>query len=104
MQQFEIYWADLNPTIGAESNKKRPVVIISPDEMNDNIKTVIVAPITSKSRSYPTRISFKLNSQNNFVVLDQIRTLDKVRLVKYIDKFDTKTKKLVKDTLLQMFS
>lgn len=105
MKQFEIYWANLEPTVGAEINKKRPVVIVSPDEMNDNIKTVIVAPITSKARaSYPTRVPFTLKNQQSYVVLDQLRTIDKQRLEKCVDTLNVRVQHLIKHVLLQMFS
>ena len=104
MNQFEIYIANLNPTQDFEINKIRPVLIISPDEMNHHIKTVIIAPITSKSREYPTRIKFKLGEQDSYIVLDQIRTIDKLRLTKLIGNLENKYCQKVKNTLYEMFA
>ena len=105
MKQFKIYVANLNPTIGTEINKTRPVVIISPDEMNDFLNTVIVAPITSKIHSkIPTRIEIELNQSVNYVVVDQHRTLDKSRLYKYVGNLSEDEAQNVKDALIEMFS
>ena len=105
MKQFKIYVANLNPTIGTEINKTRPVVIISPDEMNDFLNTVIIAPITSKIHStIPTRIEIELNHTVNYVVLDQLRTLDKSRLYKYVGDLAEDEAQNVKDALIEMFS
>ncbi len=80
INQYDIFWVDLNPTIDREIKKVRPCVILSPDEMNFNIDTVIIAPMTTKSRSYPTRIKITFEKKSDFIVLDQIRTIDKIRL------------------------
>lgn len=105
MKQFEIYIANLNPTVGTEINKTRPVVIISPDEMNNFLNTVIIAPITSKVHSkIPTRIEIELNSNINYVVLDQLRTLDKSRLYKYVSDLSEDEIENVKNSLIEMFS
>lgn len=82
MKRFDIYLINLDPTLGSEIQKTRPCVIISPDEMNDYIKTVIVAPMTSKGKLYPTRIRCNFQEKEGLIVLDQIRTVDKIRLVK----------------------
>ena len=110
MKRFEIYPVDLNPTIGAEMNKTRPCVIISPDEMNDSLKTVIIAPLTSIERNLPTRIFVKASKMNglkndSYIVLDQIKTIDKLRL--YLNPMGCLTKseeKNVSDILCQMFA
>ena len=78
--QYDIFWVDLNPTIGREIKKVRPCVVLAPDEMNFNIDTIIIAPMTTKSRSYPTRIKIIFEKKLGWVVLDQIRTIDRVRL------------------------
>ena len=105
MSQFEIYLSNLNPIIGTEINKTRPVVIISPDEMNDFLNAVIIAPITSKIHSkIPTRIEIELNHMVNYVVVDQLRTLDKSRLFKYVGNLSEDEIQNVKDALLEMFS
>ncbi|HAJ95440.1 MAG TPA: growth inhibitor PemK [Actinobacteria bacterium] len=80
INQYDVFWVDLNPTIGHEIKKVRPCIIISPNEMNSNIDTVIIAPMTTKSRNYPTRIKIDFNKKTGWVVLDQIRTIDKIRL------------------------
>ena len=91
--RFEIYLANLSPTISSEIKKTRPCVIISPNEMNRNISTIIVAPWTSKLRNYPTRIPCKVKGKQGQIVIDQIRTVDKIRLIKKIDVLNSKTQK-----------
>jgi mRNA interferase MazF len=90
---------NLDPTIGSEIKKTRLCVIISPNEMNFNINTVIVAPMTSKSRNYPTRV--KIND-NSFVVLDQIRTIDKQRIIKKLGELDIETILQIKQVIREM--
>ena len=90
VKQYQIVLVNLDPTLGSEIQKTRPCVIISPNEMNDNLKTVVIAPMTSSSRKYPTRVKVKHNSQEGWVVIDQIRTIDKIRIVK---KFGSLTEK-----------
>ena len=102
--RFEVYYVNLEPTIGSEIKKTRPCVIISPYEMNYNISTVIIAPITSKLRNYPTRIPCKVEGRQGQIVLDQIRTVDKIRLVKRIDKLNKLTQTKVLNILKEMFS
>ena len=80
INQYEIYWVDLNPTAGHEIKKVRPCVVLSPNEMNFNIDTVIIAPMTTKSRNYPTRIKIDFEKKTGWIVLDQIRAIDKIRL------------------------
>ena len=80
INQYDIFWVDLNPTVGHEIKKVRPCTVISPNEMNSNIDTVIIAPMTTKSRNYPTRIKIVFNKKTGWIVLDQIRTIDKIRL------------------------
>lgn len=103
IQRFEVYLVNLDPTIGSEIKKTRPCLIISPDEMNRHINTVIVAPMTTKGRDYPTRINFRFQSKNAQIVLDQIRTIDKIRLVKRLGKISAPTRKLVVALLLEIF-
>ena len=87
--QYSIVLIDLNPTIGAEITKTRPCLIISPNQMNHNLRTIIIAPMTSTNRSYPTRVEI---SQNSFVVLDQIKTIDKSRIIKKLDTLTNQKK------------
>jgi len=82
VNRFDVFLVNLAPTIGNEIKKTRPCLIISPDEMNHNIRTVIVAPLTTKGRKYPTRVYCRFKGKKGQVVLDQIRTIDKERLLK----------------------
>lgn len=102
--RFEVYYVNLDPTVGSEIKKTRPCVVISPNEMNYNISTVIIAPITSKLRNYPTRIPCKVEGKQGQIVLDQIRTVDKIRLVKKIDNLNKATQNKVLNVLKEMFS
>lgn len=81
IEQYEVYWVDLNPTKGAEINKMRPCVVISPQEMNEYLQTIIIAPVTNRGRDgYPTRVKLTDNNISGWIVLDQIRAVDKNRL------------------------
>ena len=80
INQYAIFWMDLDPTVGHEIKKVRPCIVISPNEMNSNIDTIIIAPMTTKSRNYPTRIKIDFNKKTGWIVLDQIRTIDRIRL------------------------
>ena len=80
INQNDIFWVDLNPTVGHEIKKVRPCIVLSPDEMNFNIDTIIIAPMTTKSRSYPTRVKITFEKKSGWIILDQIRTIDKIRL------------------------
>ena len=84
--QYSICLVNLDPTIGHEIKKTRPCIIISPDEMNKHIATVIIAPMTTKSHAYPTRIPLTFKGKSGWIVLDQIRTIDKSRIIKKIGK------------------
>ncbi len=87
MVRGDVYLVDLNPTKGAEIKRTRPAVIISPDEMNNTLKTVIIAPLTSTIRSYPFRVECTFQKKKGQIALDQIRSLDKKRLVKKMGNF-----------------
>jgi mRNA interferase MazF len=102
--RFEVYYINLDPTIGSEIKKTRPCVIVSPNEMNHNISTVIIAPLTSKLRNYPTRVPCKIEGKQGQIVLDQIRTVDKIRLLKRIDTLNKLTQTKVLNVLKEMFS
>ncbi len=104
IKRFEVYLVNLNPTIGSEIKKTRPCLIVSPDEMNRHIATVIVAPMTTKGRNYPTRVSCKFEGKSGQVVLDQLRTVDKKRLVKKLGRIDKKTQQAVLLILAEMFA
>ena len=102
--RFDIYYINLDPTIGKEIKKTRPCVIISPNEMNYNISTVIIAPLTSRLRNYPTRVPCKVEGKQGQIVLDQIRTVDKIRLIKRISTLNKITQTKVLNVLKEMFS
>ncbi len=88
MKRGEVYWVNLDPTMGSEVKKLRPAVILSPDEMNRNLSVVIVAPITSSTKPWPTRAEITLSGKSGQIMLDQIRTVDKSRLTKRIAKVE----------------
>lgn len=102
--RFEVYLVNLDPTQGAEIQKTRPCVIISPDEINHNLATVIIAPMTTKERSYPTRISLTFAGKTGQIALDQIRTLDHIRLVKKLGQISKSVQNKVLATLQEMFN
>ncbi len=104
VKRFEIYLLNLDPTIGSEIQKTRPCLVISPDEMNRHINTVIIAPMTTKGRAYPTRVTCQFQRKQGQIVLDQIRTIDKARLIKKMGTLDAKTQANVLTILAEMFS
>src|SRR5664280_1514031 len=104
VKRFEVYLVNLDPTLGREIQKTRPCLVISPDEMNDHINTVIGAPMTTKGRDYPTRVNCQFEGKEGQVVLDQICTVDKIRLVKKLGKINAITQKAVLAVLMEMFS
>ncbi|MBN1988813.1 MAG: type II toxin-antitoxin system PemK/MazF family toxin [Bacteroidales bacterium] len=103
LTQYSIVLVNLDPTIGSEIKKTRPCVIISPDEMNKHLQTLIVAPMTSQSKNYPTRVEIKHNQKNGWIVIDQIRTIDKQRVVKSLDKLTEKEISKVKLVIRETF-
>jgi mRNA interferase MazF len=94
IRQYEVVLVNLDPTMGSEIKKTRPCVVISPDQMNKNLRTVTIAPMTSSSRPYPTRVEVNQNGQSGWIVLDQIRTVDKLRIVK---KFESLTEREIRN-------
>ena len=102
--RFDVYLVSLDPTQGHEIKKTRPCLIISPDEMNRHIGTVIVAPMTTKGRNYPTRLPVTFQHKKGHIVLDQIRTVDKTRLIKRLGKINPKTAERVLVVLQEMFA
>ncbi len=104
VKRFEIYLFNLDENSADDAKHTRPCVVISPNEMNKHIESVIIAPISTVSRSYPTRIDFEFLNKKRSVVLDQIRTVDKSRLVKKIGDIKGTTKQKISDTLQEMFS
>ena len=101
--QYDIVIANLDPTIGSEIKKKRPCVIVSPNEMNKHLDTIVVCPVTSQSRNYPTRERFDLDGQENWIVIDQIRTIDKSRITKTIGFLAEGTIKQVKNIFKETY-
>lgn len=85
IRQYQIVLVNLDPTIGSEMQKTRPCVVVSPDEMNKYLQTIVVAPMTSSSKPYPTRVEVRHNKTKGWIVLDQIRTIDRRRIVKSFD-------------------
>lgn len=104
VRRFDILIISLDPSQGSEIRKTRPCVVISPDEMNKYIKTLIIAPMTSRIKNYPTRIFVNFNNKEGNIVLDQIRAIDKSRIIKKLGVLDTKTKHQVLSVLSEMFS
>ena len=102
--RFDVFLISLDPTRGSEIRKTRPCLIISPDEMNDHIRTVIVAPMTTKGRPYPSRVSCTFQGKRGQVVLDQIRTVDKKRLVRRLGTISSGVQSKVLDALQEMFA
>ena len=104
INRFDVYLVNLDPTISSEIQKTRPCLVVSPDDINHHLRTVIVAPMTTKGKSYPTRISCRFKGKDGQVVLDQIRTVDHARLVKKLGRLDSKTSAAVLDVLHEMFA
>ena len=102
VKQYEIYLTDLNPTKGAEMQKIRPCVVISPNEMNKHLKTVQIAPLTSTLSNYPWRVNVTCENKKGKVALDHIRSIDKSRLLKMIDRLTTEETKSLKQCLKTM--
>ncbi len=103
-QRFDVFLVNLDPTVGREIRKSRPCVVISPDEMNRHIATVIIAPMTTKGRPYPTRVDCQFQGKAGQIVLDQIRTVDKTRLIKKLGQISPNEQSLVLATLSEMFA
>ena len=103
LTQYEIVLVNLDPTIGSEMQKTRPAVILSPNEMNKYLNTVVIAPMTSSSKSYATRVEVNHNKTKGWIVLDQIRTIDRQRITKKLDKLTEKDIKKVKNILKETF-
>jgi mRNA interferase MazF len=104
VKRFDVLLVNLDPTVESEIQKTRPCVVISPDEMNRHIATVIVAPMTTKGQAYPTRIACQFQGKDGQIVLDQIRTVDKTRLVKQLGQISSDEQRAVLDTLAEMFA
>ena len=104
IERFNIFLVRLDPTTGAETAKTRPCVVVSPDELNRAISTVIIAPMTTTRRGWPTRVEISFQGKTGEIALDQIRAVDQVRLFKRLGKLDSKTADAVLDTLGELFA
>jgi mRNA interferase MazF len=104
VNRFDVYLVNLDDVPSADAKNTRPAVVVSPDELNRNVETVIVAPLASTNAKYPTRVATSFLNSERFVVLDQIRTLDKSRLVKKIGEIEKATQTKITDTLAELFS
>jgi mRNA interferase MazF len=102
--QFDVFLVALDPTIGSEIQKTRPCLVISPNEMNQHLATAIFAPMTTKGKPYPSRIPIHFQGKDGLIVLDQIRTVDKTRLVKKLGSIDDGDQKAVLSLLLEIFA
>ncbi len=103
--QYQVVLVNLDPTIGSDMKKTRPCIIISPDEMNRYLQTIVIAPVTSQTKPYPTRVEIKYNRILGWIVLDQIRTVDKRRIIKVLsslsEKEISKTKAIIRETYVE---
>ena len=104
VKRFDVYLVSLDPAIGAEIQKTRPCLIISPDEMNAHIQTAIIAPMITKARNYPTRVSCRFEGKDADIVLDQVRTVDKSRLIKHLGRISPATQQRVLRVLAELFA
>ena len=101
--QYQIVLVNLDPTLGSEIKKTRPCVIISPNEMNRYLNTIVIAPMTTSSKSYPTRIEISHNKKTGWIVLDQIRTIDRQRIIKSLGNLTDKESHAVKAIIKETF-
>ena len=104
VRRFDVYLVSLDPTVGAEIRKARPCVIVSPDESNDTLNTVVIAPLTSTLHSYPTRIRLRFQGKNGEIAIDQMRAVDKRRLIRRLGAITADTQKRLTATLLEFFA
>jgi len=103
VKRFDVFLVALDPTVGHEIKKTRPCTVISPDELNHHINTVIIAPMTSKGRDYPTRVPCTFQEIEGQIVLDQIRTVDKTRLVRRLGRLSSTASDRLLNVLIEMF-
>ncbi|HKP53525.1 MAG TPA: type II toxin-antitoxin system PemK/MazF family toxin [Chloroflexia bacterium] len=104
MKRFHVYLVNLDPTVGSEIQKTRPCVIVSPDAMNQHIATVIVAPMSTKGRTYPSRVSCHFQGKPGLIILDQLRSVDKTRLIRHLGSVDETTQQEVLRVLAEIFA
>lgn len=103
LNQYSIILVNLDPTVGSEIKKTRPCVIISPNEMNRHLRTIVVAPLTTNLKRYPTRITVKTNNKKGMIAIDQIRTIDKQRIIKTFDSLTPSEIRKCKEVLKETF-
>lgn len=103
LNQYEIVLVNLDPTIGSEVKKTRPCLILSPDEMNRHLQTIVIAPITSSSKNYPSRIEITGKSTKGWVMIDQIRTIDRLRIIKVFHPISDREIQKIKSVLKETF-
>jgi mRNA interferase MazF len=103
INQYDIILVNLDPTIGSEIKKTRPCAVISPNEMNKHLRTVVVAPMTTNSKNYPTRVEIKHDNRIGWVVIDQVRTIDKQRVIKILGLLSKPEIKEVKAIIKETF-
>jgi len=104
VSRFEVYLVRLDPTVGTEIKKTRPCLVVSPDEMNQSLRTVVIAPLASKGRAYPSRVPCRFRGKDGEVIIDQIRSVDRTRLLKKLGRLDAKTCAAVLSVLQEMFA
>lgn len=103
LNQYHIVLVNLDPTIGSEMKKTRPCVVISPNEMNKHLQTIVVAPMTSASKAYPTRVEVNHNKTSGWLVIDQIRTIDRTRIIKVLGTLSDKEVRMVKSIIQETY-
>jgi len=104
VNRFDIYLVTLDPVVGSEIRKTRPCLVVSPNEINHHLRTLIVAPMTTRGRSYPSRVPCRFRGKDGEVALDQLRSVDRVRLLRHLGKMDAKTQTAVLAGLQEMFA
>lgn len=102
--RFDVVLVDLSPTRGSEIRNRRPCVVVSPDEMNQSLRTLVVAPMTTQGQAYPWRVRITFQERDGRIALDQIRTIDRARVVRSIGQLDSRTAQAVLQTLAEMFA
>ena len=103
LNQYHIVLVNLDPTMGSEMKKTRPCVVISPNEMNRHLQTIVVAPMTSASKAYPTRVEVNHNKTSGWLVIDQIRTIDRTRIIKVLGTLSDKEVRMVKSIIQETY-
>jgi mRNA interferase MazF len=103
IKRYTVYWTDLNPSKGAEMHKRRPCIVISPDELNRYLQTVVIVPLTTALHEYPWRFEFLVNGEKNFAAIDQIRTIDKSRIIRFFAELSSEEKEGIHQKIQNFF-